>query len=577
MQYPLSEKIGNPDLFVGREEEFCLLNKWLANIPKRLSKSRVILARRKSGKTAFVQRIFNQVWSENGSVIPFYFSFEENKIWYPDLAIKYYCAFASQYISFLERDEKLVGKWLSLENIRKYGVENSLEHFVDEVDFLQNNKKVGGSHGLMWDIACSAPHRFADFFDQQILVILDEFQYIAQSVYRDEKCEGQSDQTLPGSYHSLSESKIAPMLVTGSYAGWLLSIMHQYLEAGRLKPLHFSPYLTEAEGLQAVYKYAEFYEVAITNETSLQINELCMADPFFIYCVIQSEFKNKELTTSEGVVNTVNYEISDDHAEMFLTWGEYLDKILEQVNNRNAKNLLLYLNKHSERYWTPQQLKKELHLDLEINEIKKELLILAKIDVIKRGTSSIQFRGLEDGTLNLVLRNCLEEEIEGFVPNYPKEFSEKLDKLEKENRSLRGKLSYYTGIVGEHLLATAFRSRKRFVLSNFFENVTDKTELNIINVRERFPLQREDGKGMEIDIVAESNCGRVVLVEVRKKKVKTTLKDVADFLEKVDAYQQLFSQKKTLPAFFSMGDFTQEATQFCLEAGIGMAKELLSY
>jgi len=57
MQYPLTEKIGDPELFVGREKEFRQINKWLGNIPKRLSKSRVILARRKSGKTAFVQRI----------------------------------------------------------------------------------------------------------------------------------------------------------------------------------------------------------------------------------------------------------------------------------------------------------------------------------------------------------------------------------------------------------------------------------------------------------------------------------------------------------------------------------------
>ena len=577
MQYPLSEKIGHPDLFVGRAKEFRILNEWLANIPKRLSKSRVILARRKSGKTALIQRIFNQVWSENGSVIPFYFSFDENKIWYSNLAIKYYCTFASQCISFLERDEELVKVSLSLEEIKEYGLAKAIKLLVRDADFLLKNREIVGSHDLMWDIASNAPNRYAAVLKRRFLVILDEFQYIAQAVYRDEKCEGQPDQTLPGSYHSLSESKIAPMLVTGSYAGWLLSIMHQYLEAGRLKPLHFSPYLAEDEGLQAVYKYAEFYRVAITNETALQINELCLADPFFINCVIQSEFEEKDLTTSEGVIQTVNYEISDNQAEMFLTWGEYLDKILEQVNNRNAKNLLLHLNKHSERYWTPPELKKELHLGLEVNDIQKELLILAKIDVIERGPSNIQFRGLEDGTLNLVLRNCLEEEIEGFVPDYPKEFSAKLAKLEKENRSLRGKLSYYTGIVGEHLLATAFRSRKRFALSDFFENVTDNTELNIINVRERFPLQREDGKGMEIDIVAESDCGRVVLVEVRKKKVKTNLKDVADFWEKVDVYQKLFPKQKILPAFLAVGDFTQEATQFGSEVGIGMARELLCY
>jgi len=32
MEYPLPESIGNPDLFVGREEEFEYLNEWLGNI-----------------------------------------------------------------------------------------------------------------------------------------------------------------------------------------------------------------------------------------------------------------------------------------------------------------------------------------------------------------------------------------------------------------------------------------------------------------------------------------------------------------------------------------------------------------
>jgi hypothetical protein len=210
-----------------------------------------------------------------------------------------------------------------------------------------------------------------------------------------------------------------------------------------------------------------------------KLTKLCLADPFFIYCVIYSEFEDKDLTTSEGVVNTVNYEISDDTAEMFLTWGEYLVKILDQVNNRNAKKLLLYLNKHSDRYWTPKQLKAELNLDLEDSDIQKELVILWKIDVIERGTSYIQFRGLQDGTLNLVLRRCFEEEIEGDAPDFPKEFSKIIEKLQTENRSLRGKVSYYKGIVGEHLLATALRNKKRFALSDFFENVADSTKVGL--------------------------------------------------------------------------------------------------
>jgi hypothetical protein len=34
MQYPLIEKIGEPDLLVGRKKEFRKFDKWLANIPK---------------------------------------------------------------------------------------------------------------------------------------------------------------------------------------------------------------------------------------------------------------------------------------------------------------------------------------------------------------------------------------------------------------------------------------------------------------------------------------------------------------------------------------------------------------
>jgi hypothetical protein len=52
-----------------------------------------------------------------------------------------------------------------------------------------------------------------------------------------------------------------------------------------------------------------------------------------------------------------------------------LVKILDQVNNQNAKKLLLYLNKHSDRYWTSLELKEELNLDLEVDEIQKELVI----------------------------------------------------------------------------------------------------------------------------------------------------------------------------------------------------------
>jgi len=575
MQYPLAEKIGEPELFVGREKEFRLFNKWLSNIPKRLSKSRVILARRKSGKTTFVQRIFNRLWSENGAVIPFYFSFEESKIWYPNLAIKYYCAFASQYISFLERDEKLVEQWLSVEKIRQYGVENHIEHFVEEADFLQNNNKAGGSHDLMWNIACSAPHRFASFYDQRFLVILDEFQYITQYVYPDEKREGQPDETLPGSYHSLSESKIAPMLVTGSYVGWLSKVISEYLEAGRLKFTRMSPYLAPHEGLQAVYKYAEFFQEPITNETALQINELCLADPFFISCVIQSDYEDKQLMTSEGVINTVHYEISERDSEMSKTWNEYLYATLNRVNNIHAKSLLLLLTQQADQYWTPKQIKGKLSIELEINDIQNKLIMLSEADLIDRGSSDLQFRGLTDGTLNLILRNRLEEEISGFAPDLKQVFSRQM--TSKTAAEMQGKLNQLSGYLAEYQVATAFRLIKQFSLEMFFVNVSDNTELELTVVKQRVLIQRQDGQVFEIDIVAESSCGRVVLVEVKKRQTKSSVEMVDEFLDKIEAYQQKFPDAVILPAFLSLNGFTSKAKSLCETNGIGMAEKIQHY
>ena len=437
MQYPLPERIGNPWLLVGREKEFDLFNRWLSNIPKRLSKSRVILARRKSGKTAIVQRIFNRLWSENGQVIPFFFSIGEKKTWYPLFAISYYCAFASQYISFLERDENLVRNPLSLEAIREYGMSKSLKMLTDDVNSLFRYKEAGW-HDSLWETAYTAPERFASVYDQRILVMIDEFQNITQYIYRDEMCERARDETLAGSFHGCVESKIAPMLVTGSYVGWLISVIDKYLEAGRLKRYFLNPYLTPEEGLEAVYRYAEEFDVQVTNETAVQINRLCMSDPFFISCVLQSDYADKDLTSPDGVIATVNYEITDPGSELSMTWGEYIDLTLKKVNDRHAKKLLLYLSKHTDREWTPLELKNEVVPDLEENLIRERLEIMVKADVIGKGASDIRYKGLQDGTLNLILRHRFEDEINHFLPNLKKEFHEELEKLKKERNSLWG-------------------------------------------------------------------------------------------------------------------------------------------
>ncbi|MCP4348134.1 MAG: hypothetical protein GY795_21740 [Desulfobacterales bacterium] len=91
-------------------------------------------------------------------------------------------------------------------------------------------------------------------------------------------------------------------------------------------------------------------------------------------------------------------------------------------------------------------------------------------------------------------------------------------------------------------------------------------------MRDKF--QRSDGKEMEIDVTAESDCGRTVLAEVKKTKEKIGIRAVREFHEKTVAYSLRFPGKKILPVFLSVGGFTGGAAKFCKEEGIGVAEKI---
>ncbi|MDM8519740.1 hypothetical protein QUF64_06815, partial [Anaerolineales bacterium HSG6] len=176
------------------------------------------------------------------------------------------------------------------------------------------------------------------------------------------------------------------------------------------------------------------------------------------------------------------------------------------------------------------------------------------------------------------------------LPDLRVSFREQIAELRQENNSLRGKLGNVVGKMGEYLFANTLRSRKRFKMSDFFEFATSskqvgeekattnlaiaETKLNMQDVRTRLIIQRPDGKNMELDIVAESNDDHVLLVEVKKRQVKSSLTNVEDFAEKVAVYRALYPKQIVLAGFLSVGGFTDEARLFCEQSGIGWSGDL---
>ncbi|MCP4156817.1 MAG: hypothetical protein GY757_54395, partial [bacterium] len=70
MEYALEERIGTPDLFTGRKEELIYFLKWIDEIKGKKSQSTALLARRKMGKSALMERLFNITFYKKGDAPP---------------------------------------------------------------------------------------------------------------------------------------------------------------------------------------------------------------------------------------------------------------------------------------------------------------------------------------------------------------------------------------------------------------------------------------------------------------------------------------------------------------------------
>ncbi len=116
MQIYLEERIGMPELFTGRTKELKSLLLWAENIKRKISKSTAMLSRRKTGKSALLERLFNIIFSQNNGLIPFYYEIREHKQWLVDFAEDFFLSFIFQYIAFHTRKKE----YLSLELKRNF-------------------------------------------------------------------------------------------------------------------------------------------------------------------------------------------------------------------------------------------------------------------------------------------------------------------------------------------------------------------------------------------------------------------------------------------------------------------------
>jgi len=288
MIYAIKERIGNPSLFCGRKQEMELLLNWVNRIKIERAKSKALLGRRKSGKTAIMERLFNIVWNQNNGIVPLYFEIQDKNINLLDFANNYIKNCLTQYVSFLTREPLLSAneswEWETIihraEKIKNKTITERMTLFLK---YYQQEKVEEAIQ-----TAFRTPYFLYDKDHYHFIIMIDEIQYMTRYLFEDKEKKIQA-YNLPGIFHRLVELRFCPMLVSGSYIGWMTQMMHEMFVGGRLRINSISSSLTFEEGMTAVYQYAVYNQIELSEQVAIAINMLARSNPYWkILLLIQS-------------------------------------------------------------------------------------------------------------------------------------------------------------------------------------------------------------------------------------------------------------------------------------------------
>jgi hypothetical protein len=537
-----------------------------------------MLARRKMGKTAIMERLFNITFYKNDGVIPFYYEIKENDIWLVDFCRDFFLTFIYQYIAFKSRKSEYLapeGK-NNFEKARTAAVNEGLEYLtgvIDSVEYAVVHEQIDS----LWETVRTAPHTMAVRRKEFIVQMIDEFQFMNTMIYWDRGKKNPA-KNLAGGYLSTAESKIAPLLVSGSWVGWLMNELKSLLPTRFY--YEFLENMPRDEAVEMVYKFSRYFDVPVTQETAYLLTEIAEGSPFYISSLIRSRYRAKDLTTANGLIDTLEFETLDNRGNIKTTWMEYITSAFNKVNGKNAKNIVLYLCQHRDREVTRQELLEKLPLDWDDTKLEEKLEALVRGDIITQGPTHFDYRGVQDNIFDKVFRGVYEKEIREFdVGMIRKEYSAELQKLEKQYNRLLGKYNNQKGLFVEYLILEQLRVHgrdKNGLLKSITRNLPDDFDFCEYSRVCRYDSLPEYTKRFSVDIFARAeNPGDYSIIgEVKSRDVKKFSKEEAlEFEKKSAGVKKLEKIERAVGFIFSRSGFTKEAQDYCREQGIACSED----
>ncbi len=552
----LKEEIGMPELFTGRREDLAFFLDWVALVRRELGQSHVILARKRRGKTALVQRLFNIIYTRaDPKIIPFYIRIDEGPTTQLDFSLRLFCSLLSQYLGFKRRDPKLIRRALQLRQLKETLEDPDLLLLVEQVEEnFQENRP-----GPAWELAREAGHIISSLKDERIIQIIDEFQFLNDRVYVRDDFKTLIE--LGTFYQRTGSSKVSPQIITGSYIGWLSQIVGRMV--GRYRRYYLEP-LTHEEALAAIYNYSSVLGREVNDDSAAYMAVSCYHDPYYIAQTFDSKCRRRDLTSKDAIREILQYETSKK-GEITGMWMEYLLHAFARINDKNAKKIVLYLARYGSEERNRKQIMEDLKLDISDGDLEKKLHKLVKADIIQRGATNYYFRGLGDPIFAMVYRKEYQDEIDQV------NIREIEDDLDRQLKSLKGAVAHHKGIAAEYRLVNRllFLGLERTPPEQVFAGAPQGFRLGPFSSLAKHSFHLDQEKRVEVDIYgkAKSEDDSDLVVEVKDHANPPNMGHIDSFIET----KALLAEKLDRPTgflFYSETGISEAQATRLKEAGV---------
>jgi len=546
MKKPLFELVSEQE-FTNRTEELEYFWNLAMKAKRRSGSSFALLARKGLGKTAVLMRLYNDLFTKQDEVVPFFITFAqylEEKLSITQFNEHYFTTVMKQYIAFRLREPEMVEDDLKIDVLYDLAMKNGMEEL----------EKCFTSYQGLYDDSIDAVRKmvtkmtFLLMHEKAGLLIIDEFQILTH--VWDETLGFYTDIT--GGFQRTAEAKWCPMIVSGSAVSLTEKTVFRGILARRFGLYYLEPF-EESHTVECASKQAHFDNLIISDEILSTLHRLTGGNPFYIWCLLHSRcLTDNRITTLEKLLTLYEYEMSQKNGYLRGFWDSHFSDYGDKLNSEEMISKAMYfLSIHPGEDLGTHEVAEAI--GEETYKTKKLLQNLYDADLVERN-SLWRYIGITDPVLGDYIKRVYKEQIEKqSLTEYRKFLKEEYwKKLGSLNQRVGELAELYSMMLLEKFNHQWVDSKRAFGL--------DEGEVKLPmfqgNIKKRSGLIKE-GVPIELDLIAKSE-EETWMVEVKYWKKPVGKGEIDKFLLKINEMNQENS-KTTVVWFFSRNGFEEEA------------------